>query len=158
MTGPDLVVQNKRKAISLHKKIEIINKIERGAANAAICREYKLSKSTVSTIWANREKYVQTVNSPSTKKLRKSSKLDVDKSLLKWFSIKRSQVVPISGPILQAKTSEFEKMYKTRTLDEEDLGPSTESAECSRGWINRFKRRYDIKCGKMHGESASVSL
>ncbi|XP_031336955.1 tigger transposable element-derived protein 4-like [Photinus pyralis] len=153
---------NKRKAVSLSQKIEIITKLQNGAANAAICREYKLSKSTVSTVWANKEKYlsVQHVNSPSTKKLRGSSKPEVDQSLLKWFSLKRSQNIPISGPILQAKAAEFEKITKTLNTQEsqEEPGSSSKEIEYSRGWIDRFKRRYDIQSGKIHGESASVSL
>lgn len=41
---------------------------------------------------------------------------------------------------------------------QEEPGASDNEIVCSGGWIDRFKRRYDIKSGKMHGELASVSL
>ncbi|KAK9744902.1 CENP-B N-terminal DNA-binding domain [Popillia japonica] len=152
MTGSDLQVKNKRKGINLSQKIEIINKIVSGAANAAICREYKWPNSTVSTIWSDREKYLtvqensskfafdkKTYNFVQTrgrtissevvfnKKESKysdiwtsSSKREVEQSLLRWFSIKRSQNIPISGPILQAKASEFERLHKNQTPKEQE--------------------------------------
>jgi hypothetical protein len=28
---------------------------------------------------------------------------------------------------------------------------------CTRGWVDRFKRRYNIKSGKIHGEAGAVN-
>lgn len=148
---------NKRKAITLAEKVEIINKLQCGAANARICREHSLSKSTVSTIWANKDKYLngQHVVSTSTKKMRTSSNPALDQSLLKWFSLKRTQNVAISGPILQTKASELGNIIKRSAQNEESVTCS--NYVCNKSWIDRFKRRHEIKSGKIHGESAAVS-
>lgn len=146
----------KRKAITLTQKVEIIRKLQNNVANAQICRDYGLQKSTVSTIWANREKYLskQHITSGDTKKLRSSSNPVLDESLLKWFSLKRSQNVPISAPVLQAKATEFGNLMK-QPLENENA--ADHRFACSKSWIDRFKRRHDIKSGKIHGESAAVS-
>ncbi|XP_066152124.1 tigger transposable element-derived protein 4-like [Euwallacea fornicatus] len=144
----------KRKSLTLDKKLEIIHKLQNGATNVAICCQYKLTSSTVSTIWKNREKYVnvQHVNSLKFKRLRESKHPNVDKDLLKWFSIKRSENVPITGNILKEKATELKKMRENINSENDK-----KTSGISRGWLDRFKRRYNISSGKIHGESASIS-
>lgn len=138
-----------RKSLTLEQKIKIIDEINSGASNADICRKYSLSTSTVSTIWKSKDKIKGTLNSniSKLKRIRKPVNREVDQALLQWFKQKRTQNVPISGPILQEKAEEFSKI----------LSPSNETSSCSKSWIDRFKKRYHISSSKIHGEGASVS-
>ncbi|ERL91340.1 hypothetical protein D910_08672 [Dendroctonus ponderosae] len=47
--------KQKCKAFSLNEKYEIINKVKSGVKQSGICMELALGKSTVATIWKNRE-------------------------------------------------------------------------------------------------------
>lgn len=142
---------NKRKAITLLDKMNIISKLKAGCANAQICREYNLPKSTVSTIWAKREHYstAQGKNVSKIKKLRPPVRNDVDQALLKWFTLKRTENVPISGPLLETKLQEFARVSASNEAHNQ--------VKCTKSWVDRFKRRYNITSGKIHGEAASVS-
>ncbi|KAK9746513.1 Tc5 transposase DNA-binding domain [Popillia japonica] len=84
-------------------------------------------------------------NVETNKKLRCSQCDGIDKTLLRWFKEKRSQGIPITEPILQAKANDFGKL----------LG--LENYECSESWIKRFRNRHNIVGGTVCGESASVS-
>ena len=79
------------------------------------------------------------------KKQRTTGKKDLDEALLKWFRIQRNANIPISGPILKEKATQFDI----------SLGYGADF-ECSMSWINRFKQRHNINAGKVVGEAKSV--
>lgn len=140
--------QKKRKAITLKEKYDIIQKLENGCKQSDICREMSLPKSTVCIIWKNKDNILSSygkVNS-KCKRLRKSDHVDVDKGLLQWFTQKRQENVPLSGPILQEKASEMGSKIEGKNFT------------CSRSWIERFKKRNCITGGKIVGESGSVDM
>lgn len=136
----------KRKAFSIEEKIKFIRKLESGESQSTICKEFSLSKSTVATIWKNRESINSAYekNKNGCKKLRKAERENVDDALLKWFTLQRSRNLPITGAILQAKANEFAELF-----DEKGF-------VCSNGWLDRFKKRNNINCGKIVGEAAGV--
>lgn len=142
------MASNKRKTFSIQDKIGIIRKIENGCNQADICKDYKLSKSTVCNIWKNRQLIISAHenNLDSRKKLRKADHKDVEEALLKWFSIQRSRNLPVSGQMLQTKANEFAMQF------------GVSSFICSNGWLDRFKKRNNINSGKIVGESGSVSI
>lgn len=143
-------VKPSRNSLTLEEKIKIVYQISSGISNADVCRKFGLSSSTVSTIWKNRDKIRGTLNSniSKLKRIRRPVNNEVDRALLEWFKQKRSQNIPISGSILQQKAEEFSKL----------LSPNNEESVCSKGWVDRFKKRYHISSSKIHGEAASVSL
>lgn len=138
----------KRKALTLKDKYDIIQKIENGSKQSDICREMNLPKATVSVTWKKREDILSSYGKVNAKckKLRKSAHDEVDKGLLQWFRQKRHDNVPISGPILQEKASEMGSKIEGKNF------------VCSRSWIERFKKRNCITEGKIVGESASVDI
>lgn len=139
-------VCRKRKAVALYEKIKIIQDIEGGQTQAEICRKLNLSKTTVNTIWKNKVSIIDAFEqfSSETKKLRTTPHENIDKALLKWFTIQRTMNIPITGAVLQAKAEDFAKLFK-------------EDFICSVGWLERFKKRHNINCGKICGEAAEVS-
>lgn len=140
--------KQKRKAFTLKQKYEIINKIKSGVKQSDICKELQLRKSTIATIWKNRQTILLAYDKTNVrcKKLKLSAHESVDKGLLKWFTQKRQENVPISGSVLQEKASE--------------MGSKIENKEfvCSRSWVERFKKRHNISSGKIVGESADVNM
>lgn len=140
--------KQKRKALTLKDKYDIIQKIQKGVKQSDICREMSLPKSTVSVTWHKRKHILSlygTVN-VNCKRMKKSAHEELDKGLLQWFTQKREDNVPLSGPILQCKASEMGSKIEKKDFT------------CSRSWIERFKKRHCISAGKVVGESASVDM
>lgn len=135
----------KRKVLTIKEKLDIISELEKGRSNTEICQEFNLSKSTVSNIKINKDKLkgILNLNTSKVKRIRKPVRTDVDGVLLKWCSYQKSENVPITGEILRSKAEELGKL-----TDEDFI--------CSRGWVDRFKRRYNIVLGNIHREVSSV--
>lgn len=142
------VSKQQRKSFALQTKYDIVKRLQGGVKQAEICKEMCLSKSTVATIWKERNNVLYNFENENVKakKIKKSVHDNLDKSLLKWFSQQRDKNITISGAVLQSKANE--------------LGTKLEGSEfnCSRSWIERFKRRHDISSGKIAGEAASVNM
>lgn len=136
-----------RRSFTIKEKAEIISKLKNGENNADLCKEYKVSHSTISTMWKNRDKILECFESKSLKikKNRKPTNQDVENALLIWFKAQRSQNVPLSGRLLQEKANHFARLFGKMDF------------ECSESWIYRFRQRHDIVVGKVCGEAASVS-
>lgn len=136
----------KRKAFSIEDKVKIIKRIEDGTSQSAVCKEFSLSKSTVSNLWKNRSVTLAAheKNMDSSKKLRRAERENVEEALLKWFTIQRNRNLPVTGAMLQMKANEFAERFEEKAF------------VCSNGWLDRFKKRNNISCGKIVGEAASV--
>lgn len=140
--------KSKRRALSIQDKFNIITEIETGSSQTTISSKMKIGKSTVSTIWKNKNKIKRDYNEGminlNKKKMRTSTHNNVDHMLLKWFQQKRANNVPVSGQLLQLKAEEF-----GRNCGDE--------FKCSSGWLDRFKKRHNIVFGRISGEAASVN-
>lgn len=142
-------VDKKRKSFSLKHKYDIIKRLQRGAKQSDICRELKLNKSTIATIWKKKEEILENFEhlNSSIKKVKKPANREVDQSLLKWFSQQRNNNVTVSGAVLQTKAEDFGNKLLTNS-----------ESTISRSWIERFKKRHNITSGKIVGEAAAVNI
>ena len=68
-------------------------------------------------------------SSSDAKKMQRCDYEQVDKAVFKWFSLQRSQNVPIDGPILKEKVLQFAKSFNFPTLKASD------------GSLNKWKKR-----------------
>lgn len=77
-------------------------------------KDFRVSYSTISTIWKNRDKIKVLLknNSSKLKRARRSEHTIIEDALLTWFKHQRSNNVSISGPILQQKTNDFARLGK----------------------------------------------
>ena len=89
-----------------------------------------------------KNKLLQTLGqtSSNTKKLRGCHYDQVDKAILKWFSLQSSQNIPIDGTITQEKVPLFAKNFDLPTV------------KCSDSWIDNsckgmVKYRTSVKKG-----------
>ncbi|KAK9722736.1 CENP-B N-terminal DNA-binding domain [Popillia japonica] len=136
----------KRKVLTIKEQLSIISELEAGRSTSDISRQFNLPKSTVSTIKKNKEKLKEAINLNVSRlrRIRKPIRKDVDNGLIRWFSYQRNQRAKITGEMLKLKAEKLGKLQNTNFT-------------CSRGWMDRFKTRYNIVAGKIHGEAASVS-
>lgn len=136
-----------RRCFTIEEKLGIISRLQNGESNVALSKEFKVSHSTISTMWKNRDKIKQSLESKSLKikRIRSTPHKDIEDCLLQWFKTQRTNNLPMNGPLLQEKANHFARL----------LGNDTFS--CSESWIYRFRQRHDIVLGKICGESSSVS-
>ena len=96
--------KQKRKALTLKDKYDIIQKLHNGAKQSDICHQMSLLKSTVSITWHKRKDILLSYKSNvkvKFRRLKKSAHVELDKELLKWFTQKTRECSlkwPNSGP------------------------------------------------------------
>lgn len=149
-------MNSKRKhvTLSLKQKCEILDKLECGESVTKIAKDYGVGKSTVCDINKKKSEIRAVVSkSYSGVSKRKTLKLgghpEVEESLYMWFLQQRSRGCPISGDILAEKA----KFFFNNFFKKDD----TEVFNASKGWLDKFKRRYGIRFLSMTGESNSCN-
>ncbi|PZC76459.1 hypothetical protein B5X24_HaOG204550 [Helicoverpa armigera] len=136
---------SKRKSLCIDEKVLLIRAIETGEKISDVGKRFGFSRSTVSTIWKNKDKILQAEGEgKSSKKLKRPKYEDLDEAILSWFHRQRQNNMPISGPLMKAKAENFA----------EELGLT--SFKASEGWLGKFKQRHHINYGKISGEARSV--
>ena len=140
--------KSKRTSIAVKDKLKIIARIENGEKQITVGQAYGLSKTTVNTIWKNRDNLKRQFQSADfsseSKRFRSSDYKDVDAALLKWFKQVRTRNVPINGPLLMAKANAL-----AGALGYTDFKAST-------GFLDRWKVRHSISFKKVCGEEKDV--
>jgi hypothetical protein len=145
--------KSKLKAYTIEEKLNIIERIRKGTKKAEICRELNLPESTLRGWLKNEDKmraFIDNMESDSgllRKRSRTAQNTDLDKCMFDFFVAKRNDGVPLSGPVLQMQAKNFN----------EALGGS-EHFKCSRGWLNRWKKRHGVSQVTISGESRSADV
>ncbi|KAL3288043.1 hypothetical protein HHI36_002495 [Cryptolaemus montrouzieri] len=142
----------KRVVLSMKDKYEINERLEKGESATKLSNEYQVGKSTITDIKKQKmsiNNFISLLDSSGGSTSRKTMKLaantDLDDAVYKWFTQKRSQRDPISGPILCEKAVQFNKK----------LGGPT-NFQASTGWLKRFKSRHGIRDLEIHREKLSA--
>ncbi|XP_070238794.1 jerky protein homolog [Bos mutus] len=133
--------KRKRVVLTLKEKMDICRRLEKGESRRALMQEYNVGMSTLYDIRAHKAQLLRFfASSDSDKALAQrrtlhTPKLEhLDRVLYEWFLVKRSEGVPVSGPMLIEKAKDF---YEQMQL--------TEPCVFSGGWLWRFKARHGIK-------------
>jgi len=143
-------MSNKRKRVDLglNAKMEILQLLDSKCKRPDIANQFGIDVSTISKIASKREKITQdfhsSLSSVSCKRMRKSSYVDIEDALLKWFKQTRSSQLPVSGPILAEVAERLAK----------EMGQT--EWKCSAGFLDRFKKRHNIAFKVAAGEAGSV--
>ena len=142
-------MSKRKQSYTLEFKLKIIKEVDEGKRKKVdICKHHGIPNSTLSTILAEREKIEKASKDPfykkDMKKIKTGDNPDVEKALVIWCQQARSMNVPLSGPIVMEKASQF-----AVALDNKDFKPNP-------GWLERFKGRYNISFRVISGESNSA--
>lgn len=147
-------VKRKRNVLNVNQKLEILQKINNGESAKKLANDYKIGVQTVRDIKKNEEKiitFTRDCDDESALSKRKSMKSstykDLDSALLKWFTQKRAEGIPISGVMCSEKAKFFH----------ESLGIEGDF-NASSGWLTRFKRRHGIRQLNVVGERLSADM
>lgn len=140
----------KRKTYTIKEKLCIIERVKRGDSKSSLFREFGVPEGTIRGWMKEEEKLLSFVDQVDDKigldrkKARLSDAGDVDECLFTWFVQKRSEGVPLSGPLLQAQAIKLNK----------EIGGADDFV-ASAGWLSRWKIHHGIAQVNMEGESRS---
>nr|XP_014350815.1 PREDICTED: jerky protein-like isoform X1 [Latimeria chalumnae]XP_014350816.1 PREDICTED: jerky protein-like isoform X2 [Latimeria chalumnae] len=144
----------KRKHITLTimQKVEILQMLYKGQSVQSLCDHFGVGSLTIYDIKKQCEKLLKfyaesDLNKGIAKRrtMHGAKSTDLDKLLYEWFNQRRSEGVPISGPILVEKAKQFHEELKI-----------SEPCEFSTGWLHKFKLRHGIRYLKTSGEKLSA--
>ena len=139
-----------RVRLSVEQKVKIIEESKKkGFCRKDICEKYGISAATLSQILKNQKVHLSTFDSGlpgKHKTIRKSALPNVEEALYEWFLKLTRQNVPVSGPMLIGRA---QKLH-------EKLNKNDKEFSFSHGWLDRFKKRYNIKFKTIVGEIKSA--
>ena len=139
--------KRKRVVLTLEDKLAILDQLKAGPTQEKLAKQFGIGRSTVHDL-KNEHKlrsFASTMESMAmNKKGRKTMRLaddeKLDEALYLWFVQKRSQDMPVSGPIVSEKAMQL----LSSKLHESD--PTTPAEfQASRGWLWRFCNRHGIR-------------
>ena len=138
---PGLKPITTRVRLSLDQKVKLIEEsMQPGFNQAKAAKDYGISPSTVNGILKNKFAiycHPAVEQGTSSKKNLSRGKNDVlESKLYEWYIQRQTEGQPISGPMLKAKASELANSYDCS---------ATPDFKFSSGWLERFKKRYDIR-------------
>ena len=143
-----------RTRISLEDKVKLIEDSKRPGFNRKDAMEkYGIGRNAVSTILKDQAKILKCLDSGSisktAKSVRKSPLAELECKLYEFLTEKTRKGLPINGPLLteQAKII-HERMKLTSDIPLE--------FEFSTGWLDGFKKRFNVKFKKLIGEKLSA--
>ena len=141
---------DKRKDLSASEKVQVIKykKENPSAGVRSIAEKFGCSKSQIQSILAKKDEIFEHYGANKNahcKGARLSQLKNVDEATYKWYRKARSKNIPVTGPMLQEKAKRAN----------EELVDATFKA--SNGWLDRFKKRYNITSKVISGEAGDIS-
>jgi hypothetical protein len=113
-------------------------------------RKRNIGVSTVGEILRNASKYtsMESIRLPGTKRLRNGEFPNLEQCVYLWIIDKLSNKISISDSIVVNQAKRFG----------EQLGISNLEFSYSRGWLEKFKLRFNLRRYTKHGEANKVDL
>lgn len=152
-----------RKVLSLSEKIKILDKLGSGSTAASVASEYGINESTVRYIKKAEDKIRSSVQAAAKSTLkaayvsRRNPLLEKTEKLLSvWIEDQTQKNAPLSGLIIRNKAASiFEDLVDSQPLASASNSPEP-SFQASRGWLENYKKRFNLHSLKLVGESASA--
>lgn len=150
-----------RKVMTLHEKVQLLDMIKEGNSYAAVGRHYGVNESTVRYIKKNEQAIRASVDTNfcgSAKMMnvvRNNAIVRMESALALWIQDLRKKNIPLETKIIQKKALRLYSQF-TEGQPESSTAADVEEFHASRGWFDRFLKRYQLRFGKSHGEAASA--
>ena len=138
---------SKRKFVTFNTKLDIVSALDEGKSIRVVASEIGVSKGTVQAVKKNRLTILaeaESNRSLTRGRIVVQSTLNI--LIWRWFALARMHGFPISGPILQARALELSGK----------LGISNFKA--SEGWLDKWKKRNNVRSYIISGESGNIDL
>lgn len=149
--------KRKHNSLTISKKLELLQKLEKGTSVLQLCNEYGVGKSTVYDLQKQKSKLLQFFSDSDTplamnkrKSIRPSNNEEIDKVMIEWVRQRRSENIPLTGSMITAQARIFHAEMKIES-----------PCEYSSGWLEKFKKRHGIRqlriCGEKEGADTEAA-
>ncbi|XP_068246736.1 tigger transposable element-derived protein 1-like [Palaemon carinicauda] len=148
----------KRQAISFETKVAIIKKLDSGEKMVNVARAYNLNRSTVGTIYKQKDRIMEHVKGAvpmqSTIISKRRGKIieEMEKLLTIWLEDQQQRRIPLSLMLIQEKAKSIFADVKAKAGE----SAAEETFSASHGWFSRFKKRANLHHVSVSGEAASA--
>lgn len=142
--------KRKLKAHDLSIKLKAIDEVKSGKVVSVVAKELDVHVTTVKRWLSEADKWTQWKEDHGDMPLAKKKRIKcavypmIDDATWIWFKEARSAGFPITGPIVSIQSLNFAKL----------LGITDFKA--SQGWLDKWKKRHNIKKGVLCGEKLSA--
>ncbi|XP_037952628.1 tigger transposable element-derived protein 6-like [Teleopsis dalmanni] len=130
--------------LTIKEKLQIITAVNDKVDKKVLCTKYSCDRSTINRIVKNQAEIQKSASSSQLKRKRqrKGAHDLVEEALYKWFQQQESISVILDRQVILAKAKEFCVKFG-------------DSFEPDANFLWRWRKRHNIKHGKIHGETAS---
>ncbi|XP_054648760.1 tigger transposable element-derived protein 1-like [Dunckerocampus dactyliophorus] len=158
----DNETKRRRKMLTIQQKVKLLDMIKDGKKIVEVARHYGLNESTVRSIRKD-EKNIRAAAAVSFNKEAKRVATSRNKfimitesALAIWISDSRKNNVTLNSLVIREKARQ---LYQRFTADDPQPGPSCATFKdftASKGWFEKFQKRYQLKSVVLHREAASA--
>ena len=139
----------KRTELSIKEKVELLKNSD-GKSSRQLAEKYGVGRTQVQNLMKRKreilDSYEDDANSSRKRQCVSTVNNDLNDLMWQWFQKLRSQMIPVSGPMMQEKA-----LAISQQLNLSDFKAST-------GWLRSFKQRHNINGARICGESGSVDV
>ena len=129
---------------SIKDKYSALNEVEDGITKSKVAAKYGIPKNILSTWLKNKDRICEATKKRSKSKrqrLRQGTFANLDQAIFKWPLVVQSRDAAVSALVFKTKAIEFaEKM-------------NIENFKVSDGWLDRWKKRFNVSFKAVSGES-----
>lgn len=155
-------VKRQKKTLSLTQKVEILDRLAKGEGSSSVARAFNLNESTVRSMKKIEAKIRASVagNISSNAKIfytRDTTMQKMEKALNLWIEDQVQKGISLDGPTIRDKAKRLYDQIKQEvilTSGESNMVKVTPFL-ASKGWFEKFKKRYNLHNVKLTNESIS---
>jgi hypothetical protein len=160
--------KRKRRMLTIVEKVKLLDMLKEGKNFANVARHYGLNESTVRYIFKE-EKNIRETAAVSFSKTAKRAVTPRSKPIVKmestlamWINDCRKKNISMDTNTICTKAKKLYETFAAKGDGDEEAGPSSDSPtkaapfNASRGWFEKFRKRYGLRSVSLHGEAASA--
>ena len=141
----------KRKFFSLAEKIKIITYAGENPdfGSRKLAEVFGCGKTLIQTLLKQKEDLLADWKSHENSSIKKRGRseefADINNAVWRWFCMAREALIPVSGPMIQEEAMQIA------------LKLNTTGFTASNGWLEKWKKRHNVKQFSVAGEDGEVS-
>ena len=157
--APKAVNSNRKKQkLSINKKLAVLKEFSEGKRVIDIAKQFNMNECTVRAIKKNEERIKMCANNISTRMADKNIHIrnplihKFENLLYVWITEQRQRGVSLSTSLIQTKANSLHAAVIATSGESSTTSPFA----ASRGWFQKFKKRFNLRNLNIHGEAASA--